>query len=426
MCERVLYMEYIRIIGGRKLKGEITVQGAKNSALPILAATLLCKGKCEIHNCPQISDVDAALNILKHLGCSIYKDGNIVLVDPSKINCDEIPDELMRKMRSSIVFLGAIISRCGNVVLSFPGGCELGPRPIDIHLSSLKQLGVKIEESEGKLYCYTEDCLKGCEIYLPIPSVGATENIILAATKAKGTTIIRNAAREPEIVDLANFINSAGGKIFGAGEGTITIEGVDKLHETVHTVIPDRIVTATYMSAAAVTEGNIKLKNVNPHHLYSVFPAYAEAGCELEIDNNNITIKGPKILKPINLLRTGVYPGFPTDAQPTLMAMTAFANGTSVFVENIFENRYKHVGEMARMAAKIKVEGKVAVVEGNPNLNGARVEAGDLRGGAALTVAGLGCRGMTGVYGVSHIKRGYEDIVGNLKSVNADISLVTI
>ncbi len=417
-------MECIKIRGGNSLEGELNIQGAKNSALPILAATLVCDGESEIHNCPNITDVDAAINILKQLGCKVEKIENIILVCTDNANCKEIPDSLMREMRSSIVFLGAIISRCGSAVLSFPGGCELGPRPIDIHLSSLRKLGVKIEESGGKLLCFTDEGLKGCEIDLPIPSVGATENIILASVKAKGKTIIRNAAREPEIVDLATFLNAAGAMIYGAGESTIIIEGVKKLKSPVHRVIPDRIVTATYMCCTAVTKGNVFLKDIMPEHLNSLIPLFLETGCDINIKNNNLHIKAPREIKPIKLTRTGFYPGFPTDAGPPIIAMTCFAKGTSIFVETIFENRYKYAGELARMGANIQVEGRVAVVEGNSDLSGAKVEAGDLRGGAALVVAGLGCRGETTVSGVNHINRGYDDIVNSLKSINGDISLV--
>ncbi len=416
-------MEYIKIRGGKPLEGELNIQGAKNSALPILAATLVCDGKSEIHNCPNITDVDAAINILKQLGCTVENKSNVVSVCTDNANCKEIPDNLMREMRSSIVFLGAIISRCGSAVLSFPGGCELGPRPIDIHLSSLRKLGVKIEESGGKLLCFTEDGLMGCEIDLPIPSVGATENILLASVKAKGKTIIRNAAREPEIVDLSNFLISAGAKIFGAGESTIVIEGVKNLKAPIHRVIPDRIVTATYMCCTAVTKGETLLKDIYPEHLNSIIPLFLETGCDINITNNNLHIKAPKILKPIKLTRTGFYPGFPTDAGPTIIAMTCFAIGTSVFVETIFENRYKYAGELTRMGANIRVEGRVAVVEGNTEISGAKVEAWDLRGGAALVVAGLGCSGETTISGLNHIYRGYDDIVGSIKSLSGDISL---
>jgi len=425
LCERVFYMEYIKIRGGKKLQGKLSLQGAKNSALPILAATLVCDGKCEIHNCPDITDVDAAINILKQLGCKVGKEHDIVTVNTDNANCSEISDDLMREMRSSIVFLGAIISRCGSAVLSFPGGCELGPRPIDIHLSSLRKMGVKIEESGGKLFCFTEERLKGCEIDLPIPSVGATENILLASVKAQGKTVIRNVAREPEIVDLANFLNTAGAKIYGAGESAIVVEGVDKLSAPIHKVIPDRIVAATYMSCCAVTGGEIQLENIIPEHLNSVIPVYADAGCIIKVNKDKLHIKSPKTLRPLKLVRTGYYPGFPTDAGPTAIAMSCFAKGTSIFVENIFENRYKCAGELSRMGAKIRIEGRVAVVEGRTNLSGTKVEAGDLRGGAALIAAGLGCNGETIVNGLNHIYRGYDDIVGNIKALNGDISLVS-
>ena len=414
-------MSNIMIEGPRCIGGSIRVQGAKNSALPLLAAALIGEGESIIHNCPDLSDVEAAINILVQLGCKVKREGSTVVIDSTSFNCSEIPDELMREMRSSIVFLGAIIARCDVARLSFPGGCELGPRPIDLHISGLRQLGAKIEENHGYLECSRDERLKGCEIDLALPSVGATENIMLAASTAEGTTVIRNAAREPEISDLADFLNGCGAKIHGAGESSVVIEGVERLHGTEHTVIPDRIVAATYMAAAAATRGHITLNDVIPAHLYPVIPVFTEAGCEISVSGRELTLIAPRRLKAVKMVRTMAHPGFPTDAQPPVMAMLTVAEGNSMFVENIFENRYKHVGELTRLGAHIKVEGKVAVVEGVPGLYGANVEAGDLRGGAALLVAALAAEGRTAISGIKHIDRGYEKIVENFSRLGADL-----
>lgn len=412
------------IEGGARLGGTVRIQGAKNSALPVLAATLIGAGKSVIHNCPRLSDVDAAVRILRKLGCKTKREGDTVEVDSTELSCDAIPDDLMREMRSSCVFMGAILARCGSARLSFPGGCELGPRPIDLHLSSLRKLGAVIEESHGYLDCRVEGVLQGCEISLPIPSVGATENIMLAACAAEGRTVVRNAAREPEISDLADFINACGGQIAGAGESTLVIEGRSDFHGAEHRVVPDRIVAATYMAAAAVTGGHVTLTDICLPHLEPVLPSFIEAGCELDCTTDRLILRAPERLRAVKTVRTMAYPGFPTDAQPPVMAMTLTADGTSMFVENIFENRYKHVGELLRMGANIKVEGKVAVVEGVTGLTGAPVMAGDLRGGAALVIAALEADGITWVDGVKHIDRGYESMETVLAGLGADIRRV--
>lgn len=412
------------IEGGARLGGTVRIQGAKNSALPVLAATLIGAGKSVIHNCPRLSDVDAAVRILRKLGCKTKREGDTVEVDSTELSCDAIPDDLMREMRSSCVFMGAILARCGSARLSFPGGCELGPRPIDLHLSSLRKLGAVIEESHGYLDCRVEGVLQGCEISLPIPSVGATENIMLAACAAEGRTVVRNAAREPEISDLADFINACGGQIAGAGESTLVIEGRSDFHGAEHRVVPDRIVAATYMAAAAVTGGHVTLTDICLPHLEPVLPSFIEAGCELDCTTDQLILRAPERLRAVKTVRTMAYPGFPTDAQPPVMAMTLTADGTSMFVENIFENRYKHVGELLRMGANIKVEGKVAVVEGVTGLTGAPVMAGDLRGGAALVIAALEADGITWVDGVKHIDRGYESMETVLAGLGADIRRV--
>ena len=416
-------MSYILVNGKNKLSGTVTIQGAKNSILPILSATILCRGTCVIHNCPEISDVNACVGILDHLGSEIFRCNHTVTVNNSQLSCHYIPDELMGEMRSSIVFLGAILSRCGETVLSFPGGCELGPRPIDLHLSALEQMGAVVEEAHGKLFCMLPaGRFHGAEIVLPIPSVGATENIILAAALAKGRTVIRNAAREPEIEDLANFINRCGGKVYGAGEGTIEIEGVSSLKGCEHTIIPDRIVAASYLSAVAVTGGEGQLKQVEPSHVYPVLPFFRQSGCEITETANTLTIRAPKKLFPLKHIVTGYYPGFPTDSQPIVMPMAAVARGTSTFVETIFDSRFHHVHELVKMGANIKVEGRMAVVQGVKTLSGTIVKARDLRGGAALVLAGLCADGVTRVENAHFIARGYENIVADLSALGAHVA----
>lgn len=414
-------MAKIYIEGGRRLEGEIRVHGAKNSALPVLAATLLCRGVSVIHNCPSLLDVAASIKILEHLGCQCKREGETVIVDSTALTGCDIPDHLMREMRSSIVFLGAIAARCGTARLSFPGGCELGPRPIDLHLSALRQLGLTITEDRGLLDCRAAGRLKGASVSLSIPSVGATENILLAAVTAKGRTVIHNAAREPEISDLAAFLNRAGACIRGAGSSVIEVDGVYELHGAEHRVIPDRIIAATYMAAAAVTGGDLLLREVEESHLASVLGSFEAAGCRLRPELRRLRITGPRRLRPVGTVRTMAYPGFPTDAQPPVLAMTTLAAGTSVFVENIFENRFKYVDELARLGAHVKVEGRVAVVEGTDRLHGAPVSATDLRGGAALVVAGLAADGVTAVDNLRHIDRGYADLEDSLRAAGANI-----
>lgn len=417
-------MSKLVIKGKRRLSGETEVQGAKNSVLPLLAASLLAKGESVFLGCPRLSDVDASIRILRYLGCKVSQKGDTVSVNPSGINRYDIPTQLMREMRSSIVFLGAIISKGGRARLSFPGGCELGPRPIDLHLQALRKLGVSIEERYGVLECSCEKGICGARIALSFPSVGATENIIIAAVLAKGTTTITNAAREPEICDLAEYLNKCGAKIYGAGEGTIVIDGVKTLSGCVHTVIPDRIVAATLMSSAAVTSGDILLRGVVQSHLGAVTPVFEEAGCRVVFSEGNLRITAPKRLNSVKHIRTMPYPGFPTDCQAPIMAMTAVSQGTSVIVENIFENRFRHVGELVRMGANIKVEGKVAVVEGVSQLFGTSVLAPDLRGAAALVTAGLCAQGVTELSGVNFLERGYESLETVLSGLGADIKKI--
>ncbi len=409
------------IEGGNRLSGEVEIQGAKNSVLPILAATVLCDGECEIHNCPNLSDVDTSIKILKHLGCECVMTGNTLTVDSSNVKNYNIPDDLMREMRSSVVFLGAILGRMGKAVISSPGGCELGPRPIDIHISSLQKLGCEVDEDHGLLYCTAYDGLIGSEINLSFPSVGSTENIILAAATANGTTVIHNAAKEPEISDLADFLNSAGARIYGCGSDTVVIHGVETLHGVSHSIIPDRICAVTYMAAAAVTGGKITLKNTMPSHLVSVISVFREAGCKVVPMGRNILFEAPEKLQRVPTVRTLVYPGFPTDAGPLLITMLALSNGTSVFVENIFENRFKYIDELKRFGAKIKTEGRVAIIEGVDEFSAAPCECTDLRGGAALVIAALASNGMTVIDKIHHIKRGYDGLPKALTMLGADI-----
>lgn len=407
--------------GGQKLSGEIEVHGAKNSSLPILAATLLGNDMNIIHNCPRLSDVDAAVRILEYLGCKVERTGNTLAVDARTITRYDIPENLMREMRSSIVFLGAIISRMGRAKLSTPGGCELGPRPIDLHLDALQKLGVTIDDQHGYLNCRVDQKLRGTKLSLILPSVGATENIILTSVMAEGTTVINNAAQEPEIVDLAQFLNSRGARISGAGKSTIVVEGVPSLHAVEHAVIPDRIVAATYLCCGAVTGGELLVRKTSPGDLESILPVFEEMGMQLKRYSDSIYLKSSGRLKRVKNIRTMPHPGFPTDAQAPLMAVLSFAQGTSMFVENIFENRYKHVGELVRMGADIKVEGRVAVVNGVDRLLGAVVHSTDLRGGAALVVAGLGAQGTTEIHDIHHIDRGYEEIEQSLCCLGANI-----
>ena len=417
-------MSKLIIEGLHRLEGEIKVQGAKNSILPILAASIICEDECIIHGCPNISDVRVTIKVLEHLGCKVsFCDGTIT-VNSKNISKNEIPQSLMREMRSSIIFLGALVSCKKSAKLSFPGGCELGPRPIDLHLEGLRQLGLKINEKHGFLECESPGLI-GSNIALSFPSVGATENLILAAVKAKGVTILTNAAKEPEIMDLILFLNKCGAKIKYSESGVITIEGVNKLHGAEHKIIPDRIAAVTYMACAAVTSGSLVLKNVVEDNISSIIPIFEEAGCIIKTFCDNILIiDSPERPYYNRLIRTMPYPGFPTDAQAPVMAMTTIADGTSMFVENIFSNRYKHVGELLRLGADIKVEDKVAIVEGVKRLYGAEVSASDLRGAAALIVAGLGAEGITKIFGLNHIDRGYENIEKNLSDVGAVIRRV--
>lgn len=414
-------MQRLVINGGRKLSGAIEIQGSKNSVLPILAATLTSDGQCVIRNCPRLSDTEAACDILRHLGCRVERQEDAVIVDASTGGINDIPDELMRKMRSSVMFLGAILTREQSAKISFPGGCELGPRPIDLHISALRQMGVRVVEEGGFLSCACPDGLIGTSVSLAIPSVGATENIMLAAVKAKGETVIHNAACEPEIVDLQNFLNAMGACISGAGTSRIAIQGVGRLNGCEHRIIPDRIVAATYAIAGCMSGGKIELCGVIPEHISAITGLLHEMGIKIRVDGRRIMVYADTRPLAPRTVRTTYYPGFPTDAQALMMALACICRGSSLFIETVFENRYRHVGELRRMGAQIQVEQRVAVVEGVERLWGTNVEATDLRGGAALMCAALAAQGTTVIERIEHIDRGYDAPELALSALGADI-----
>lgn len=416
-------MGKIIVEGGNKLVGEINISGAKNAVLPILAATVIGGKQSTIFNVPNLKDVDVMEKILTSIGCNIKRIDKMMWIDSKPLDSIRIPEELVREMRSSIILMGAMLSRTGEVIVSYPGGCEIGPRPIDMHLKALRELGAEIEESHGYIHAKTKGLI-GCEIQLDYPSVGATENIMLAATKAKGTTVIRNAAREPEIVDLQNYLNKAGARISGAGTSVIIIEGVSKFNDVTFNTMSDRIVAGTYMIASAITEGEIVLKNVIIDHLQAIIVKLREAGSLIYTDNNSLKIIGPKNINSIDMIQTLPYPGFPTDMQAPMMALLSIANGTSIISETVFENRFKHAEELIRMGANIKIFGKVAIIKGVKELTGAKTTAKDLRGGASLILAGLSAKGTTEVENVYHIERGYEDFHIELKRLGANIKKI--
>ncbi len=416
-------MYTINITGGQRLSGSALVHGAKNSVLPILAATVLGEGTSIIHGCPNLNDVDCSLEILECAGCKTSREGDAVTVDASQILQSTIPDSLMHKMRSSITFLGAMTARCGKAEMSFPGGCELGPRPIDLHIKALRKIGMHVTEKGGFVRAELGD-FSGGRVHLDFPSVGATENLMMAASLARGETVLTNAAKEPEICDLQNFLNKMGAKIRGAGTDEIRITGVKHLHGAEHRVIPDRIVAATYLCAGAICGGDIELLRVDPSHIGAVLAVLRDAGVKLSVAGDSIRLTAGGRLQPIKLLRTMPYPGFPTDAQALVTAMLTVADGTSVVEETIFQNRFKHCSELCRMGADITTRGSVAVIRGVPNLVGAKVEAMELRGGAALVIAGLRAEGETTVCGTAHIDRGYDTFIEDMQSLGARIRRV--
>lgn len=409
------------IEGGHKLEGTVKISGSKNSALPIIAATILNAGKTVLYNVPNIQDTQMMYKILETLGAKIEKKNGKIKIDTSKIEKFEIPPELMHKMRSSVILAGALIGRYQKATFSYPGGCDIGSRPIDLHLKSFEKLGIQVNQNHGNIECNAEK-IKGEKIDLDFPSVGATENAILASILAEGTTIITNAAREPEIIDLQNFLNKMGAKIVGAGTDEIQIEGVKKLKDISYNIMPDRIETGSFLCFAAATKGNIILENANATHITPIISKLEEAECKIETSKNKIKIIAPKKLKAIDI-KTMPYPGFPTDMQSVFASMLTIAKGTSIIVENIFENRYKYTQELNKMGAKITVEGKSAIIRGTRKLYGADVKATDLRGGAALVLAGLIAKGKTQVDDIEYILRGYEKLDYKLQNLGANINV---
>ena len=412
-------MEKYVINGGRKLSGKLRIESAKNSVLPLLAASILTDEEILIKDCPKIADVLSMIKILGVLGVKTCFYDNDLYVNAENVSNCVISENLTKELRSSVFMLGALVSRVGKAKIAYPGGCDIGLRPIDIHLDGLKDLGVKIEDTGGEIICVAEKT-KGREIYIDFPSVGATENLMLAAVKANGKTEIHNAAKEPEIVDLMKFLNAMGAKVYGAGTSTILIEGVKKLHGTVFKPISDRIEAGTYLIAAAITGGEIELENCNVKNIYSLIHKFCDNTCKLDIKNDIIYLKSGTVRKSFSF-STGPYPSFPTDLQAPAMSLAAVSDGVSVISENVFETRFRHVQELVKMGADITVKGKTAILKGVKNLYGASVSASDLRGGAALVLAGLNAEGKTVVNDVYHIKRGYLDMDKKLSSLGADV-----
>ncbi|MGB4450864.1 MAG: UDP-N-acetylglucosamine 1-carboxyvinyltransferase [Tepidanaerobacteraceae bacterium] len=415
-------MSSIVIEGGRPLKGTVKISSAKNAVLPVIAASLLTESECIIEDAPELEDVKVMTEVLNSLGAKALREGDSIKISAGTIDSFEAPYDLVRKMRASFLVMGPLLARKGRARISMPGGCAIGSRPIDLHLKGFAALGAQIDLGHGFVEAKC-DKLKAATIYLDFPSVGATENIMMAAALAEGQTIIGNAAKEPEIIDVANFLNSMGAKIRGAGTDIIKIEGVKELSGISYTVIPDRIETGTYLVAGAITGGNVLLENVVPEHLKPVIAKLIECGADITEEPEGLRVIGCE--RPVaSDVKTMPYPGFPTDMQAQIMAFLSKACGTSMVIETVFENRYMHVEELKRMGAKIKIEGRSAVVEGVEKLSGAPVKATDLRAGAALILAGLAAEGTTKVMHTYHIDRGYVDIVGKLKNLGANIKKV--
>lgn len=408
-----------QITGGRSLEGAVTIHGAKNSALPILAATLVSGGKYTIHNCPEISDVDTALQILQALGCTAKRCGATVYVDTYAAKNREIPEKLMKKMRAAIIFLGALIARFGEAGVTSPGGCVLGERPIDLHLFGLRLMGAVCEYDGETLHCSGKN-LQGCTIALPFPSVGATENLILSALACEGEIILCNAAKEPEIGDLIGFLKSCGAKIDGIGTSILHISGGKAMHGTEYSVMPDRMEAATYLAAAAATCGRLVLQGAEPRHLQAVLSVLQNGGCQIAQRQDEIVIRCD-CLYAVSPIVTAPYDGFPTDAQAPMMAAMATAEGVSIFEETIFSDRLRHVPALCAMGAKIHAAGHHAVVTGVKTLHGAQVEATDLRGGAAMVIAALCADGQSIITGIEHMERGYTSFAETLRSCGAQI-----
>ncbi len=416
-------MNALRIRGGRRLMGEWTVHSAKNAVLPIMAAAILTGEKTVLEDCPVLSDIRYMGDILETLGCRVAREGGAVTIDPQGLCRHEMPDALSKKIRSSIFLMGPILARFGQAAVTFPGGCEIGLRPIDLHLSGLRQLGVQVREEGGMIYLDGRNMRAG-NVHFDYPSVGATENVMMAAVLTDGTTELHNAAREPEIGDLQNFLCRMGARVSGAGTHRIVIEGVKALHGVSYRPMPDRIVAGTLLAAAAATGGSIRLDRVPCGELGAVFAKLREMGCDLREQGDSVALRAPERLNAFEQLQTQPYPGFPTDMQVQMLALAATAKGTSVVVENVFENRFTHAGDLNRMGANVMVNGRTAVVKGVPRLYGARVTARDLRGGAALAIAALGAEGETLVEHAEFIDRGYERLEEMLGALDADIRRV--
>ena len=420
-------MEKLIVKGGNRLVGAVKTSGAKNAVLPIIAASILGTTPSHLDEVPMLEDVHTISEVLKCLGLAVEcsPEKNVLDIDSTEITSYEAPYELVRTMRASVLVMGPLLARIGKARISMPGGCAIGARPIDIHLKGFEALGVKIEQGHGYIEASAPEGLKGTSIYFDFPSVGATENIMMAASLAEGTTILENAAEEPEIVDLANYLNKMGAKIRGAGTDTIRIEGVDKLHGADYTIIPDRIEAGTYMIAAAMTGGDIVVENVLPEHQKPLIAKLREAGAVVEEDIDKVRVIGKNPLKAVSI-KTLPYPGFPTDMQAQMMAMMVIAEGRSKVTETVFENRFMHVVELNRMGAQISTEGRSAVIDGPCKLTGCDVRATDLRAGAAMILAGLVAEGTTRIGDLHHIDRGYENIVAKLKNLGADIERVDV
>ncbi|HCU9615789.1 TPA: UDP-N-acetylglucosamine 1-carboxyvinyltransferase [Staphylococcus aureus] len=419
-------MDKIVIKGGNKLTGEVKVEGAKNAVLPILTASLLASDKpSKLVNVPALSDVETINNVLTTLNADVTykKDENAVVVDATKTLNEEAPYEYVSKMRASILVMGPLLARLGHAIVALPGGCAIGSRPIEQHIKGFEALGAEIHLENGNIYANAKDGLKGTSIHLDFPSVGATQNIIMAASLAKGKTLIENAAKEPEIVDLANYINEMGGRITGAGTDTITINGVESLHGVEHAIIPDRIEAGTLLIAGAITRGDIFVRGAIKEHMASLVYKLEEMGVELDYQEDGIRVRAEGELLPVDI-KTLPHPGFPTDMQSQMMALLLTANGHKVVTETVFENRFMHVAEFKRMNANINVEGRSAKLEGKSQLQGAQVKATDLRAAAALILAGLVADGKTSVTELTHLDRGYVDLHGKLKQLGADIERI--
>ena len=412
-------MDALRIRGGRRLEGELCVHSAKNAVLPIMAASILTEEKTILRHCPELSDIRYMGEILRTLGCGVYHQAGEMLIDPQRLCSHEMPDELSKKIRSSIFLLGPVLARFRRATVTYPGGCEIGLRPIDLHLSGLRQLGVEIVEEGGMIFCDGRNMRPGA-IHFDYPSVGATENVMMAAALLPGATYIHNGAREPEIVDLQRFLCAMGARVSGAGSHTIVVEGVHRLHGAVYQPMADRIVAGTLLAACAAAGGNVRLTRVPAADMHAVFSKLREMGCTLETGEDVVTLQAPARLNAFHQLQTQPHPGFPTDMQVQMLALAAMAKGTSVIVENVFENRFTHAGDLNRMGADVMVNGRTAVVKGVSRLHGTHVEARDLRGGAALAIAGLRAEGETIVERAELIDRGYEKLEDMLSALGAD------